>query len=449
MMDNNRKQQQKQDLKSLSHTLFQDLKTDEYVTLSYSGESSLFIRINHSKVRQISEVNQSVLSLDYISGRHHTECSFSLTGDLTQDVKQSLNVLERCRTEAKSLPEDPYLVLPTEGESSEEDHSGNFASFETLPEVLLKPAASCDLAGLFASGTMMRASIHSKGQFHWFSTDNFCFDYSLYTPSQKAIKATYAGSHWDTAAYHANLQQAKDQLKILEKPARKLSPGKYRVYFAPAAVAEFLNGFAWFGVSEKALKEGRSPLRKLAEGKENFSPLFSLEEDFHQGLVPRFNGYGEVSPLNVPLISQGKLTATLVNRRTAQEYGLTSNAANEGETLRCPRIHPGTLKESMVLSRLGTGVYISNLHYLNWSDLQQGRITGMTRYGCFWVENGEIISPIEDMRFDETFYNFFGKTLEEIGDTPQLVPQNFTYWERTLGGCSVPGILVNDFPFTL
>lgn len=448
-MEKDKRQQQKQDLQALSQALFQTLQKDEHLALAYSGENSLFVRINHAKVRQIVEVYQGVLSLDYISGQRHTEYSFSLTGDLTQDVNQALNKLEHCRAECKSLPEDPFLVLPQEGGISEEDHIGHFAPFESLPETLLKPASSCDLAGLLAAGAMMRASMNSKGQFHWFSTDNFCFDYSLYTPSQKAIKATYAGSHWDTATYHANLQKAKDQLKILEKAHRKLSPGKYRVYFAPAAVAEFLSAFSWGGMSEKALREGRSPLKKLAEGEETLSSLFSLEEDFHQGLVPRFNEYGEVSPLNVPLITAGKLTATLVSRRTAQEYGLISNAANGGEGLRSPRIHGGTLEESMVLSRLGTGVYISNLHYLNWSDLQHGRITGMTRYGCFWVEGGKIISPIEDMRFDETFYNFFGKTLEEVGDTPQLVPQNFTYGERALGGCFVPGILVNDFPFTL
>ena len=38
----------------------------------------------------------------------------------------------------------------------------------------------------------------------------------------------------------------------------------------------------------------------------------------------------------------------------------------------------------------------------------------MTRYACFWVEDGEIISPIDDMRFDDTIYNFFGDKLEAV-----------------------------------
>lgn len=447
-MTNDTRQQKKQDLKTLSHALFQKLKPEESVTLSYSGEESLFIRINQAKIRQASEITQGSLSIDFISGRRHTECSFSLTGELAQDLEQASKIFEKCRIECASLPEDPYLVLPEPGESSEEDHYGSFAPIEKLPDILLNPAASYDLAGLFASGTLMRASINSKGQFHWFSTDNFYFDYSLYTLSQKAIKSIYSGSHWKDEDYLNNLELAKSQLKILEKEPRTLDPGKYRVYFAPAAAAEFLNVFS-SGLSEGALRQGMSPLKKLSEGTRSLSPLFFLEENFQQGLVPRFNGFGEVSPLNVPLITQGKLASTLINRRTAQEYDLTSNAADAGESLRSPRIHPGSLKESMILSRIGTGVYISNLHYLNWSDLQQGRITGMTRYGCFWVENGEIISPIKDMRFDETFYNFFGDRLEDLGERSHLIPQVFSYWERSLGGSSVPGMLVNDFPFTL
>lgn len=445
----NKRQHQKQDLKTLSQPLFQELKADEHMTLSYSGEDSLFIRVNKRSIRQISHVTQGYLSLDFIAGHRRTTCTFSLTGELTHDLKQSLKILDQCRTECKDLPEDPFLVFPEAGESSEEDHYGTYPAIEKLADTLLNPADSLDLAGLYAAGTLMRASINSKGQFHWFSTDNFYFDYSLYTPSQKAIKATYAGSEWKDEDYLNHLEQAKNQLQALERAPIKLTPGQYRVYFAPAAVAEFLNVFSWSGLSERALKQGSSPLKKLSDGETHLSPLFSLREDFSQGFVPRFNELGELSPLTVPLITEGKLTSTLISRRTAKEYGLASNAASGAEELRSPRLQPGQLKESSILSRLGTGLYISNLHYLNWSDLQQGRITGMTRYGCFWVENGEIVSPIQDMRFDETFYHFFGNKLEDLGEKLHSIPLIWSYGERSLGGTSAPGILVNDFPFTL
>ncbi len=447
-MRNDKRPLQKQALKVLSETLFQELKANEHLTLSYSGEDSLFIRVNQSKVRQATDINQGYLSLNFISGQRSTEITFSISGHLEVDLKDAQKALKRCREECQRLPEDPYIVFPEAGESSEEDHYGYLPPVEKLPETLLTSAKSEDLAGLFTAGVLMRAYLNSKGQSHWFSTENFYFDYSLYTPTQKAIKATYAGNEWDDAAYLINLQQAKEQLRSLEKTPKKLTPGKYRVYFAPAAVADLVKGFSWLGISGGALMQGRSPLKKLSEGEASLSPLFSLEEDFHQGLVPRFNEFGEISPLTVSLVHQGKLNSPLINRRTAQEYHLQSNAANAHETLRSPRIHPGNLKEDHILSELGTGLYISNLHYLNWSDLQNGRVTGMTRYGCFWVEKGKIVSPIQDMRFDDTLYHFWGEGLEDLGKNLTLIPTVFSYEERSLGGVSVPGMLVNDFTFT-
>ena len=67
-------------------------------------------------------------------------------------------------------------------------------------------------------------------------------------------------------------------------------------------------------------------------------------------------------------------------------------------------------------------MYLSNIHYLNWSDNPNGRITGLTRYACFWVENGEIVGPINTMRFDDSFYNYFGDNLLEVGNKTEFIP---------------------------
>ena len=49
------------------------------------------------------------------------------------------------------------------------------------------------------------------------------------------------------------------------------------------------------------------------------------------------------------------------------------------------------IRSNNVLSALDTGVYISNLWYLNYSDRLACRITGMTRFASFWIENGEVV----------------------------------------------------------
>lgn len=448
-MSYDQRQKQKEDLKIIGNTLFQDLKSHETLSLNFSAEHSLFVRINQSKIRQASDIKQAFLTMDLSVNQSHSQVSFSMTGDRGHDTIQAKELLKKARQECEHLPEDPYLVVPEAGESSEKDYKGNLLQTDHLAESLLKPAQNHDLAGIYAGGIFMRAQINSKGQFHWFSTENFYFDYSLYTPNQKAIKACYAEKAWSEQEYHANFLRATQRLEIMKKSPLKLSPGKYRVYLAPAAVAEVLEIVGWSALSEKNVRQGHSPFKKLSEETATLSPLFSLEEDFSPGLVPSFNEFGEVSPLKIPLITKGKLTSLLINKRTAQEYGLKSNAANTGEISRSLKIHPGKLSESKILQCLGTGVYISNLHYLTWSDRQHGRISGMTRYACFWVENGEIISPIQDMRFDESLYDFWGGNLEDLGEKNELVPNILSYYEQSLGGVSVPGMLLSSFTFTL
>ena len=73
----------------------------------------------------------------------------------------------------------------------------------------------------------------------------------------------------------------------------------------------------------------------------------------------------------------------------------------------------------------------------------------MTRFATFWVENGEIVCPINDLRFDETLYNIFGENLLELTKETEVFPNLYTYEKRGMGGVKVPGALVKDFTFTL
>jgi predicted Zn-dependent protease len=305
-----------------------------------------------------------------------------------------------------------------------------------------------DFTGIYASGEIVRANANSAGQRHWFATETFFLDYSMIAPSEKAVKATLAGQTWDAAKFQAQIEESKAQLQALDRPVKTIEPGRYRTYLAPAAIAEIMGMFSWGGVSESSLRQGGSALAKMREGK-NLSPLFTLKENFSRGTVPRFNSQGEIAPEEVPLITSGKLVNTLVNARTAKEYGLTSNAANGGESLRAPEVATGTLRTEEILAQLGTGLYLSNLHYLNWSDRVGGRITGMTRYACFWVEQGEIIAPIQDLRFDDSLYTFFGENLEAVTQFQAFIADVDTYESRSLGGALVPGALIQDFTFTL
>jgi predicted Zn-dependent protease len=165
--------------------------------------------------------------------------------------------------------------------------------------------------------------------------------------------------------------------------------------------------------------------------------------------VPRFNELGEIAPLTLPIIEAGNLINLLVCSATAKEYNLEANGASEEEALRSPEILSGELNHDRILEELDTGLYVSNLHYLNWSDRPNGRITGMTRYACFWVENGEIVAPIENLRFDDSLYQFWGENLIALTDFQEFIPNVGTYENRDLGGVWVPGMLIEGFTYTL
>ena len=109
----------------------------------------------------------------------------------------------------------------------------------------------------------------------------------------------------------------------------------------------------------------------------------------------------------------------------------------------------GTLPEADALAALGAGLYIGNLWYLNWSDLPAARITGMTRFATFWVEDGRIQAPVSTMRFDDSLFDLFGEQLEALTAERQLRLSASTYGERQTLSSLLPGALVKRLQLTL
>ena len=53
------------------------------------------------------------------------------------------------------------------------------------------------------------------------------------------------------------------------------------------------------------------------------------------------------------------------------------------------------------------------------------------------------------MRFDDSFYRFFGSELESVGSKVEVIPDVLTYGQRNLGVVSCPGVLTEKFQLTL
>ncbi len=438
---------------ALTSKAFAALGAGQVLACELIAEDSQFVRLNAAKVRQAGQVQDATLRLKLFiqspEGIRNGEASISLTGEETEDFPRVKAALESLQKEVPQLPLDPYAVLPQNRGNVEQIEEGNILGAEQVFDQLLPEIQGVDLAGIYASGSMVRGTANSLGQKQWFYTENFSLDYSVYTPMEKAVKSTFAGSRWNRSEFSQDLAQSKSLLAAMEKKPVRVPRGSYRAYLAPAAVSDLVGMFSWGCIGERAIRKGESPLRFLRTGERRLSALFSLTEDFSLGVVPRFNGEGDVAPEKIDLVREGQLVGSLVHSRTGAEYGVSSNGATSYEGLRSPSMASGSLKRDDIFKRLGTGVFLSNLHYLNWSDPFEGRITGMTRYACLWVENGEVVGPIETMRWDDGIYRFFGSELEAVTDFRAMIAETGTYHHRQAGGMLMPGMLLKSMNFTL
>ncbi len=432
----------------LSEYLFSQLKKEEYLTLDLFGEESHFVRINKSKIRQSGVVKDAEVTLKYVSQNHSSARSIGFSGIEAEDLQNANTALETLRKECSELPEDPFAIIPKNNGTSDIESSGELLNPDSVFEKILPKFQNVDLVGFYQSGPNYRGNANSMGQRHWFKSDEFSFDYSIVGKDERAVKASYAGKDWKQSEFEEKANQSIELLKKLETKPIKLDKGTYRAYLAPAALFDIMHILSWDGFSESAFRQGRCGLRHLKSEK-SLSSKVTIQDSYTRGNLPRFNSDGEVSPETLILIENGKLKSFLVNTRTAKEYNLESNFACDGEFPRNPEILPGLLKQEDILKSLDTGVYLSNLHYLNWSDRVGGRITGMTRYACFWVEDGEIKAPIENMRFDECIYDLLGENLEDLTDSSDFMTDTGTYGHRALGGVVAPGLLTKSFHFTL
>ncbi|TFG85171.1 MAG: hypothetical protein E4H20_01020 [Spirochaetales bacterium] len=426
-----------------------ELLPDERASITYSAERSAFMRFNNCKVRQTGTVEQAYLGMKLFRGAKTLSFQLGLSGIQDEDADRVATAIGSTRATMGLLPDDPYQVVPEAADSSDAHYEGSLLPESDIPARILDPAKGLDFTGVYSQGSICRGAANSAGARHWFSTETFLVNYSAWLPNGRAVKSSYAGRTWSDDEYAKRLASTRMALENLGKPEVTLKPGAYRAFVTADALNEVVLFFSWNGLGERALRQGESAYLALREGRESFSPAFGLSQDFSLGVDPAFNEDGELAPEQLILVEGGKLVNTIVSSRTAKQYEIHSNGATGDEGVRSVAIAAGSLAEAQAIKALGTGVFVSNFHYLNWSDVSSARVTGMTRFSCLWVEGGKVVGPIKDMRWDESLYALFGSKLEAVTAERHLIVESLTYEQRLTGGSLLPGILVDGLTFTL
>ena len=434
--------------KKISDLLFNALESSEILILNFDAEETDFVRYNKSKIRQAGRVHQVSLDINLIKKGKTLRSSLRLSTEYNKDKTLLVRTLFFLRREVNELPKDPYLIYEKNINSSNLiDDQGLNA--QDMSSRILDISSSHDMVGILSSGKIIKGFANSLGQFNWHESDSFNFDWSLYDDNGKAVKQNYADRKWNQDTFTRLYAESAQQLSVISNDEQKVEPGSYKVYLSPSALNEIIDMMSWGGFSYKANKIGSSPLHLMAKGDREFDKSVSFSEDLSNGISPKFHSDGFIKPNNTELITEGKYQKSLISPRSALEYSVKHNAAEDYESPVSIKLETGKINSKKILETLGTGIYLNNLWYLNFSDRNNARVTGLTRFGCFYVKDGELIGPINTMRFDETMYNIFGTKLAGLTNEQQLLMDTSTYEQRSVHSSTIPGAIVEDFRLTL
>lgn len=431
------------------------LQGDEVLTASLSGEDSDFVRFNQGVVRQAGSVRQREVLVDLIEGDTHAEAAIQLAQDPDLDRARLARTLDELRDTRRLVPPDPYLSYATDVCSTERVHAGQPPEPDWAMSQIQAAGtdstggADRDLVGIYAAGDTFAGFANSLGQRNWFQSSTFNFDWSFYLQADKAVKNLYAGRHWDAAAFQSKVDWSAQQLAALARKPIDLQPGLYRTYLAPAALVELIDMMSWGGFSLRAHRTKQTPLLRMVTEQATLHPSVRISEHTAEGVAPNFQQQGFGRPDEVVLVDGGAYRDCLVSPRSGMEYDVANNGAAPWEAPESIALAPGSLPQSQVLEELGTGLYVGNLWYLNFSDRAACRTTGMTRFATFWVDKGEIVAPANVLRFDDTAYHLLGSNLVGLTDEAEMLLDPSTYRGRSTASSRLPGALIDDMRFTL
>jgi len=298
--------------------------------------------------------------------------------------------------------------------------------------------AGLTAAGIFSNGSSYSAMGNSNGLFacHRSSTVNF----SITVMGDNSSGWVQKFSRKSADIEPEKLTEIAIQKAELSNTPKTIEPGKYTVILEPDAVAGLI-GYLSFGFNALAVDEGRSYLVGKM-GKRIAGEYISLRSDVYHPLHQGRPYEGEGIPTKrVELIKNGIAAGLVYDRLTALKHNVEPTGHGEGghnsygAFPNCLVMDGGdaTIEEMIALTE--RGVLVTHFHYQNMVDPMQVIVTGMTRDGTFWIENGKIQYGLKNLRFNQKILEMLNNV--EMMSEPVLA-----------SGMVVPAMKVNQFNFS-
>lgn len=254
---------------------------------------------------------------------------------------------------------------------------------------------------------------------------------------------------------HSDLSQIspdtifQESFDIAERAKNAISkePGYYPVVLHPKATSDLLYFLVQLCFRTRNYQEGTSFLsHKL--GKPLFSELLSVEENADH---PALHGHPFDFEGNLrqkrSLIEQGVPKEIVHDQKTAHYAGefSTGHASAPTESIGPVPNHlwmkGGEASLEELIARTEKGILVYRFHYTNVLNPIELLLTGMTRAGLFWIEQGKIAYPLKNFRFTINLQEVF-RHIEILGQ--EQVTENTLFKENIIA----PAMKVSRFHFS-
>jgi predicted Zn-dependent protease len=301
-------------------------------------------------------------------------------------------------------------------------------------------ASSAVAAGYLEDSNGYAAMMNSHGLFAYNTSTNVNFSITVRTEDGKGSGYATRGYN-DVSKLDTESATAIATEKAVKSAAAKaIEPGKYTVILEPAAAAVLIERIG-FGLDARQADEGRSFLSKAGGGTRLGEKLVDervhlYSDPMHPDLpTSPWNGDGQPQE-KIDWIEKGVIKNLTYSRYWAQKQGVKSIPGPDAIIM-----DGGTKSVEELIAGTKKGVLVTRLWYIRDVDPQTLLLTGLTRDGTFYIENGKIQYPIKNFRFNESPIIMLNN-LEELGKVERTVSveSNVNYL--------LPPMKIRDFTFS-
>ena len=419
-------------------------KADE-CEVNINGSDGGNIRYARNSVSTSGGISQSSLAVSSAFGKKSGLATINEFDDASLE-----KVVRRSEELAQLAPENPeYLSFLGPQNYGPDTQTFSLATAAVSPKERAQAVAESlqvtkenklNGAGFLEDNTSYAAMMNSKGLFAYNAFTNVAFNITMRTDDGK-------GSGYATKGYNdfSKLDTGRETLIAAKKAsgsatAKAIEPGKYTVILEPTAVAVMLENM-FFALDARQADEGRSflskPGGKTKLGEQLVDERVNIFSDPWSEELPTSNWAGDGRPQEkVNWIEKGVIKNLYSSRYWAQKTGIKSIPMPSGAIMQ-----GGTKTLEELIKGTEKGILVTRLWYIREVNPQTLLLTGLTRDGTFYIENGEIKFPVKNFRFNESPIIMLNN-LEEIGIS-----------ERTVSGESnvnylLPALKIRDFTFT-